>query len=826
MRQTRRSWLKGSSTTVAALTLAGCTGLFGESEDDSEEETGDQSGSDDGGEEPTDEMDSEADEMPDGVDIAVVAEWNAIRTRLRDPVILGHGGEYTAGAEVAAAIFERFEVASGEYNAHEAIEETSEENYHGFEEGLGDLRTALEGEDIDGAHEAMRAADRNLREAQSALIGSDAVPALSLLVMGAHVEDAALLGATGDFTDAGGEFSNIRTGFAENGLQEALSAADADAADAFADALDQGETAAGNEDADAVAAAADDAFDAAAQGSYALLDERAAGAAHIGALQGRGWDAAVLASLGGPSTEFAHAAALTIYRARAHDAAWLYEQGQTDAAVRAVENVFAHFEGARAHEALEDASEEDYHRFEEDGLDALSTAIENDNSEGVSAAVEAVNDAVVGGVEAFGSGNEPALLEAGYYKARTEDALERYRLGEQSVAAETVRGLFETFEANEADFHETLEETDESLYETFEDHLAGLIDGFESGDDAAVDEHVAGIRETVLSFETAAGTTAQVSAVESGYMAARVFDASVLDTVGEPDRAESLVQQAFQHFEAGAGGFHEALEDADHDRYESFEAALDGAGRAAREDGNVAEQARTFNEEAIGAIYTTVGAAGGSFSEEAASVMQRTFAHFEEARVHELLEEGDRDAYESFEDALDEYIDALDSGSGVDTAAERFGTASLRAQFAVAGAPEMAPVADEPGDSDEASELEGGPNVVDGVPEDVDHVVDMQAVAFEPAELTIQQGETVAWAHAAGEPHSVTAIESEIPEAASYWASGGFESEDAARDGWENGQGAVQSNQSYVRTFDSTGEHNYVCIPHEAAGMVGTVVVE
>ena len=36
----------------------------------------------------------------------------------------------------------------------------------------------------------------------------------------------------------------------------------------------------------------------------------------------------------------------------------------------------------------------------------------------------------------------------------------------------------------------------------------------------------------------------------------------------------------------------------------------------------------------------------------------------------------------------------------------------------------------------------------------------------------------------------------------------------------------MQSGQSYVHTFETTGEHAYVCIPHEAAGMEGTVVVD
>ena len=802
MRETRRNWLRGTSAALVGVALAGCNETLGDDEETAQLN-------------PT--------------EAAVVAEWNAIRTRLRDPVILGHAAEFAAGASVAGNIFERFETASGEHNAHEMLEETSEEGYEGFEDELGNLRAALESEDLEGAHSAMHTADEHLRDAQGALAGSDAVKPLNVLVMGAHVMDAALLVAVGDFTDASMEFSHIADRFEESGLREVLSGADAEAADTFANALDNAATAAENEDAETATAQAEAVFDAATSGGYELLPETVAGAGHVAAMQGRGWDTAALASLGGPATTFAHAATLASYRARVHDAAWLYEHGQSDAAAQRVENVFAHFEGARVHEALEDANEDAYHRFEDDGLSALSRAIENDNPEDVTAVVEIIDGALVDGIEALGSGVEPALLESGYFKARVEDALERYRLGEQTVAAETVRGLFETFEGNEADFHERLEETDRSLYETFEEeHLDGLITAFETGDDAAIDEHVSGIQETLLSFETAAGSVAQVSAVESGYMTARVFDAGVLDTVGESERAASVVQAAFQHFEGGAGGFHEALEEADHDRYESFEAALDSAASAARQGGNVSEQARAFGDEAVAATYTVVASAGGSFSAEATAVMQETFAHFEEAHVHELLKESDSEAYEGFEAALDEYIGVLDSGNGVETAAEQFATASSRAQFAVAGAPDAAPVDEtETGDGgEEESNFEGGPNVVEGVPNDIDHVVDMQAVVFEPEELTVQQGDTVAWTHVAGEPHNVVAYEDGIPEDAEYWASGGFGSEEAAREGWKESKGAVRSGQSYVHTFETTGTHEYLCVPHEAAGMVGSVSVE
>jgi len=101
----------------------------------------------------------------------------------------------------------------------------------------------------------------------------------------------------------------------------------------------------------------------------------------------------------------------------------------------------------------------------------------------------------------------------------------------------------------------------------------------------------------------------------------------------------------------------------------------------------------------------------------------------------------------------------------------------------------------------------------------------MEVVACASAELTVSQGDTVAWRHAPGEPHSVTAYQDSIPAETSHWASGGFGSEEEARTGWENGEGAVRSGQSYVHTFENAGTHEHVCIPHEAAGMVGKVVI-
>jgi plastocyanin len=442
--------------------------------------------------------------------------------------------------------------------------------------------------------------------------------------------------------------------------------------------------------------------------------------------------------------------------------------------------------------------------------------------------MEPVNAALRSGITALVSEEMAAALEAGYSRIRVADASEQYKTGEPDRAREMVQNVFGDFEANASEFHETLEETDERLYETFEhDHLEGLISAIENGNDDAVRTHVEGVHETLMQFEEQILPTAAVSGVEGSYLAARALDAAGVAALGNTETARTVVSDALAYFERGAAGFHDAIEQADEERYESFETGLETLEDEIGADSTTA--ADTAVSRAIEAVYAVIEV-GGSGAEAASPLLSDIFAHFEEARVHDLVEEADQDSYEAFESALDGYIKGLEDGKRPDEYVSTYAESCLQVQFAVAGAPDEAPAnpggGEETSDDGEDTTLEGGPNVVEGVPDEADHVVDLQAVAFEPAELTIQQGETVAWRFAAGEAHNVVAYESELPVDADYWASGGFESESAAREGWENGRGAVQSGQSYVKTFETAGEYEYFCVPHEAAGMVGTIIVE
>jgi plastocyanin len=92
-------------------------------------------------------------------------------------------------------------------------------------------------------------------------------------------------------------------------------------------------------------------------------------------------------------------------------------------------------------------------------------------------------------------------------------------------------------------------------------------------------------------------------------------------------------------------------------------------------------------------------------------------------------------------------------------------------------------------------------------------------VYFDPAGLRIQPGDTVRWIQVNGY-HSVTAYhpangdrELRIPERAEPWDSGMLLAEYPAK------------GSTFEHTFTIPGAYDYLCMPHEAAGMVGRIIV-
>ena len=109
------------------------------------------------------------------------------------------------------------------------------------------------------------------------------------------------------------------------------------------------------------------------------------------------------------------------------------------------------------------------------------------------------------------------------------------------------------------------------------------------------------------------------------------------------------------------------------------------------------------------------------------------------------------------------------------------------------------------------------------------HTVDMtDQLVFDPDSITVAPGDTVVWENVGAIGHSVTAYEDDVPAEAEYFASGGFDSESAARSGYTVGDpesGDVAGGQSFEHTFEVEGVYEYFCVPHEAAGMVASLEV-
>lgn len=97
-------------------------------------------------------------------------------------------------------------------------------------------------------------------------------------------------------------------------------------------------------------------------------------------------------------------------------------------------------------------------------------------------------------------------------------------------------------------------------------------------------------------------------------------------------------------------------------------------------------------------------------------------------------------------------------------------------------------------------------------------VVEMTSqLAFEPGEVRIAAGETVEWRNTSVLVHTVTADPERAARPRSVSLPEGAEPFHSGR---------LRPEETYRHTFDAPGTWRYFCVPHEAAGMTATVVVE
>jgi len=98
------------------------------------------------------------------------------------------------------------------------------------------------------------------------------------------------------------------------------------------------------------------------------------------------------------------------------------------------------------------------------------------------------------------------------------------------------------------------------------------------------------------------------------------------------------------------------------------------------------------------------------------------------------------------------------------------------------------------------------------------NVVDMNdQLTFEPTELEVSVGDEVTWKNVGKIGHTVTADKSKAADPSLVSIPAGTKK-------WDSG--FVNEGKSFSQKFDKPGTYRYICIPHEGAGMVGTVVVK
>lgn len=90
-------------------------------------------------------------------------------------------------------------------------------------------------------------------------------------------------------------------------------------------------------------------------------------------------------------------------------------------------------------------------------------------------------------------------------------------------------------------------------------------------------------------------------------------------------------------------------------------------------------------------------------------------------------------------------------------------------------------------------------------------------LTYAPQQVRIEAGETVEWRNASVLVHTVTADPDRAARAGNVALPKGAEPFHS---------GSLEPGASFRHTFETPGTWRYFCVPHEAAGMTGLVVVE
>jgi plastocyanin len=113
---------------------------------------------------------------------------------------------------------------------------------------------------------------------------------------------------------------------------------------------------------------------------------------------------------------------------------------------------------------------------------------------------------------------------------------------------------------------------------------------------------------------------------------------------------------------------------------------------------------------------------------------------------------------------------------------------------------------------------------VTGTMHEVRMLLDGQTYKFDPANLTIKQGDGVKWLMVSGGPHNVAFDPAKIPDDVEKVLAANMPNQQMPL----SGPYLTQPNESYTVSFAGVkpGTYDYVCTPHIMMGMTGKLTVQ
>lgn len=113
---------------------------------------------------------------------------------------------------------------------------------------------------------------------------------------------------------------------------------------------------------------------------------------------------------------------------------------------------------------------------------------------------------------------------------------------------------------------------------------------------------------------------------------------------------------------------------------------------------------------------------------------------------------------------------------------------------------------------------------ITGTTHEVRMVLDGQTYKYDPANLTIKQGDGVKWIMVSGGPHNVAFDPAKIPDDVEAVLTANMQNQQMPL----SGPYLTQPNEAYTISFAGVkpGTYDYVCTPHVMMGMTGKITVQ